>query len=137
MKKELNIFFTAVSFYTRIPSPPSFQQYHQSILNESIKYFPFVGWIVGFVAAVFFFVLHTIFGLSLAILFSMISSILLTGAFHEDGLADLCDGFGGGWTKEKILEIMKDSRVGTYGVVGLTAILAINFYPFSNCYYIL
>ena len=40
----------------------------------------------------------------------MISTIWLTGAFHEDGFADVCDGFGGGWTKDKILTIMKDSR---------------------------
>ena len=47
----------------------------------------------------------------------------MTGAFHEDGFADMCDGFGGGWTKEQILKIMKDSRVGTYAVVGLLVLL--------------
>jgi adenosylcobinamide-GDP ribazoletransferase len=57
----------------------------------------------------------------------MVGSFLLTGAFHEDGFADFCDGFGGGWTKDKIIEIMKDSRVGTYGVVGLVSILALKF----------
>lgn len=44
----------------------------------------------------------------------MILSVLITGGFHEDGLADVCDAFGGGWSKEKILEIMKDSRIGTF-----------------------
>jgi adenosylcobinamide-GDP ribazoletransferase len=57
----------------------------------------------------------------------MVASLLITGAFHEDGFADVCDGFGGGWTKEKILTIMKDSRVGTYGVAGLVLILALKF----------
>ena len=57
----------------------------------------------------------------------MISTIYITGAFHEDGFADVCDGFGGGWTKEKILLIMKDSTLGTYGVVGLILILALKF----------
>lgn len=58
----------------------------------------------------------------------MISGILLTGAFHEDGFADVCDGFGGGWEKQRILEIMKDSRIGAYGVIGLTLLLLLKFY---------
>jgi len=57
----------------------------------------------------------------------MFSTIYVTGAFHEDGFADVCDGLGGGWTKEKILIIMKDSRLGTYGVSGLILILAVKF----------
>lgn len=127
MKKELHLFFTALCFYTRIPCPRSFQQHNQNLLNEAIKYFPLIGWIVGFVAGVIFFAFNSLFGLSLGLLFSMLTSIFLTGAFHEDGLADVCDGFGGGWTKEKILEIMTDSRLGSYGVVGLIAILALKF----------
>ncbi len=51
----------------------------------------------------------------------MITGLLVTGAFHEDGFADVCDGMGGGWTKEKILLIMKDSRIGAYGAIGLIA----------------
>src|SRR5699024_601639 len=58
---------------------------------------------------------------------SMLATIWLTGAFHEDGLADMFDGFGGGWTKEQILSIMKDSRIGTLGVAGLVGILALKF----------
>ena len=127
MKKEFIIFFTAVSFYTRIPTPRSFQQYNQNYLNEAIKYFPLIGWVAGFVAGVILFACNIIFGLPIAIALSMISSVLLTGAFHEDGFADVCDGFGGGWTKEKILDIMTDSRLGTYGVTGLIAILSLKF----------
>jgi adenosylcobinamide-GDP ribazoletransferase len=55
-------------------------------------------------------------------------SVLLTGAFHEDGFADVCDGYGGGWTKEKILEIMKDSRVGTYAVIGVILLFALKIF---------
>jgi adenosylcobinamide-GDP ribazoletransferase len=62
----------------------------------------------------------------------MAASIFITGAFHEDGFADFCDGFGGGYTKEKILEIMKDSRIGTYGTIGLIMILAIKFLSLTN-----
>lgn len=57
----------------------------------------------------------------------MIATVLLTGAFHEDGFADVCDGFGGGWTKEKILTIMKDSRIGAYGTIGIVFILVLKF----------
>ena len=53
----------------------------------------------------------------------MAASILLTGAFHEDGFADVCDAFGGGWTKDKILTIMKDSRIGAYGAIGIILLL--------------
>jgi adenosylcobinamide-GDP ribazoletransferase len=61
----------------------------------------------------------------------MVVSILLTGAFHEDGLADMCDGFGGGWTKEKILLIMKDSRIGTFGALGLIMVLGLKYFSLS------
>jgi adenosylcobinamide-GDP ribazoletransferase len=57
----------------------------------------------------------------------MVASVLTTGAFHEDGFADVCDGFGGGWTKEKILDIMKDSRIGAYGVIGLFLLFLLKF----------
>mgnify|MGYP000660450424 CR=1 FL=1 len=57
----------------------------------------------------------------------MIATIYLTGAFHEDGFADSCDGFGGGWEKSQVLTIMKDSRVGTYGIVGLLLIIGLKF----------
>jgi adenosylcobinamide-GDP ribazoletransferase len=57
---------------------------------------------------------------------------LVTGAFHEDGLADVYDGFGGGWTKAKILDIMKDSRVGAYGAVALVFLIGLKFYGLTN-----
>ena len=61
--------------------------------------------------------------------------MLLTGAFHEDGFADTCDAFGGGWTRQKILDIMKDSRLGTYGVMGLILLMTLKMallYEFAN-----
>lgn len=65
--------------------------------------------------------------IGVVILSTMGMSILLTGALHEDGFADACDGFGGGFTKAQILTIMKDSRLGTYGVIGLLGLLSLKF----------
>jgi adenosylcobinamide-GDP ribazoletransferase len=99
----------------------------EKMLNKSTRYFPLIGIIVGGVGALFFLGANQIFPVSLAVLLSMIATIFFTGAFHEDGFADFSDGFGGGYTKERILEIMKDSRIGTYGSVALLMILGVKF----------
>jgi adenosylcobinamide-GDP ribazoletransferase len=125
--RELTIFFTAIMFYTRIPCP-NWVSHDAHYLNLATRYFPFVGWIVGTICWFVFAISGYLFSTEIALLLSIAAGVGLTGAFHEDGFADVCDGFGGGWTKEKILLIMKDSRVGAYGVVGLVLILLIKFY---------
>jgi len=130
--KETTLFLTALMFYTRIPLPKGLSiAYSEDILNKSTKYFPIVGWLIGGIGAASYFLFELIFNHQLGILLSMATTILATGAFHEDGFADICDGFGGGWNKEKILEIMKDSRLGTYGTIGLVAMLAIKYLSLS------
>lgn len=131
MKREISIFFTALMYYTRIPCP-GWVVYQERYLHLATRYFPLVGGIVGLLAGLLFLAASYLFGVPLGILLSMAGSMLLTGAFHEDGFADTCDGFGGGWTKERILEIMKDSRIGTYGVVGLILLLAIKFFSLQQ-----
>jgi adenosylcobinamide-GDP ribazoletransferase len=126
MKREWRIFLTAVMFLTRI-NVGKHIDHSAEYLQRSSKYFPVVGWIVGAVCALTFLVVNRFISTDIALLASMIAGILTTGAFHEDGFADVCDAFGGGWTKEKILLIMKDSRLGTYGVAGLVLILATKF----------
>ncbi len=123
MKKEVRIFFTALMFLTRLPVP-RFTDHSPEYLKKSSRYFPLVGWIVGGIGALVFYLFSYVLSLELSLLGSMVATVLATGAFHEDGFADVCDAFGGGWTKEKILAIMKDSRLGTYGTVGLLFILA-------------
>lgn len=113
-------------FFTRIPCP-KWVDHDPAYLQLSSKYFSLVGIIVGGIGAVTFYMLHLVFPSEIAILLSMFATIYTTGAFHEDGFADVCDGFGGGWTKEKILLIMKDSRLGTYGSIGLILILGVKF----------
>ncbi|WP_329806656.1 adenosylcobinamide-GDP ribazoletransferase [Flavobacterium facile] len=127
MKKQLDIFFTALMFYTRIPCPKNIT-HDPTYLNKATRYFPLIGYIVGGIGAIVFALSYKIFYLELAILFSLLANVLTTGAFHEDGFADVCDGFGGGWTKEKILKIMKDSAIGAYGAIGLVLLFAIKFF---------
>ncbi|WP_138429332.1 adenosylcobinamide-GDP ribazoletransferase [Fodinibius saliphilus] len=126
MKRELQVFLTAVMFFTKIPCP-QWVDHSPEFLNESARYFSLVGIIVGSVGAAVFWGFNFLFPQTIAVLLSMLATIWVTGAFHEDGLADMFDGFGGGWTQEQILSIMKDSRIGTFGVAGLTGILALKF----------
>lgn len=126
MRRQLELFFTALMFYTRVPCP-RWIGHSEELLNKSTIYFPLIGWLVGGVAALTFGATHWLFPVDIALLLSMVASIWMTGAFHEDGFADTCDGFGGGWTQQRILDIMKDSRLGTYGATGLGLMLALKF----------
>ena len=126
MKKEIRIFLTAVMFLTRL-RVPSFVDHSPEYMRQAPRYFPIVGWIVGGVSALAYWVFSKAISLDIGIAVSMIAGVLVTGAFHEDGFADVCDGFGGGWTKDKILLIMKDSRIGAFGAIGLIVILGMKF----------
>lgn len=126
MKTEWKIFLTAVQFLTRIRVPSS-TIHEPALLQQAPRYFPVVGWIVGALSALAFLVFSRYISSDAGILASMITGLMVTGAFHEDGFADVCDGMGGGWTKEKILQIMKDSRIGAFGAIGLMAIFASKF----------
>lgn len=120
VRREFDIFLTALMFFTRIPVPKAAgYTYQPDYLQASSRYFPLIGWLVGGVAAVAYWLIGLWWPVSTAVIVSMGVSILMTGAFHEDGWADVCDGFGGGFTKERVLEIMKDSRLGTYGTIGI------------------
>ncbi|MBS1564845.1 MAG: adenosylcobinamide-GDP ribazoletransferase, partial [Bacteroidetes bacterium] len=98
MKKEWRIFLTAVMFMTRIRVPASID-HRPEYLQQAPRYFPVIGWIVGGISVLTFLFFNKFFSENIALLASMIAGILTTGAFHEDGFADVCDGFGGGWTK--------------------------------------
>jgi len=127
IREELGIFLTAVMFYTRIPCP-AWVGHEERYISLATRYLPLIGWIVGGVSAGVWAAASYILPVQVSVILAMAAGVLLTGAFHEDGFADVCDGFGGGWTKEKILVIMKDSRVGSYGVIGMILILGVKFY---------
>ncbi len=110
-------------FLTRIRVPAT-TDHSPEYLQQAPRYFPVVGWIVGAISCLFFLVFSRYISTDAGLIASMIAGLFVTGAFHEDGLADVCDAFGGGWTREKILEIMKDSRIGAFGAIGLIMALA-------------
>jgi adenosylcobinamide-GDP ribazoletransferase len=134
MKKQLHIFFTALMFYTRIPCPKNID-HNPDYLNKASRYFPLIGWIVGGISFLVYYLSAVLFTNEIAVILSIIAGILTTGAFHEDGFADVCDGFGGGWTKEKILLIMKDSAIGAYGATGLVLLFLLKFYVILDTLY--
>lgn len=126
IKHNWYLFLTAIMFLTRLPVPKNIP-HSQDLLQGSARYFSWVGIFIGLFGALVFAGLGYFFSPAFSIIGSMITTLFVTGAFHEDGLADCFDAFGGGWTKEKILTIMKDSRLGTFGVVGVVMALALKF----------
>lgn len=122
IKHEWILLLVAIQFLTRLPVPP-FKNYNPQWLHQSSRHFPAVGLLVGLLCAGVFWFGSVLFTPLVAAVLSTVFGIKLTGAFHEDGLADSCDGLGGGLTRERTLTIMKDSRLGTYGVLGLVSAL--------------
>ncbi|PKH86710.1 adenosylcobinamide-GDP ribazoletransferase [Colwellia sp. Bg11-28] len=123
---QLNLFYLALSFFTRLPVPKT-MHYSEALLNKANRFFSLVGLVTGLLLALSYVCFSTFLPANISILLTMTISLLLTGAFHEDGLADMADGIGGAFTIEKRLTIMKDSRIGTYGAVTLVMALSLKF----------
>ncbi|WP_155949210.1 adenosylcobinamide-GDP ribazoletransferase [Gayadomonas joobiniege] len=123
MAKQLNLFFLALGFFSRLPIPKN-TKYSPELLNQANRYFTAVGWLLAGLTLFVWSVANQYFSGDISVWITLIFSLFLTGVFHEDGLADTCDGFGGGQNKADKLRIMKDSRLGTYGVTGLFVILS-------------
>ena len=127
----LRRYLLAIQFFTRIPVTgrlAAWVGYSPDMLRASAAHLPGVGWLVGLLAALGFALMRMLLpdvpGAALvAALSSTALTILLTGAFHEDGLADVADGLGGAQERGRALEIMKDSRIGAFGVLALVLVL--------------
>ena len=124
MRHELRLFLLALQFLTRVPVP-AWVGYEPAWLNQCVRHFPLVGLCIGVFGALVLALALALFPPLVAVLLSMAATVWLTGAFHEDGLADTCDALGGTVTRERALEIMKDSRIGTYGACGLILALGL------------
>lgn len=121
---QVRLLLCAVQFLTRVPTP-SLATFQPDWITRSARYFPLVGQGVGLVSALVLVSAERVWGGGVAAALALTAGLLATGAFHEDGLADTADGLGGGQTPARRLEIMKDSRVGTYGVCALGLVLAL------------
>ncbi len=116
----------AFTFLTRLPLG-NLASHSPADLPRAAIYFPVVGLLVALAGTVTYAAASFLWPTNIAIVLSMIGTTLATGAFHEDALADSFDGFGGGWTKDRVLAIMKDSRVGSYALVGMVLALILKF----------
>lgn len=131
MRQALRHYLLALQFFTRIPVTgrlAAWVGYSPDMLRASSAHFPGVGWVVGACAVIVYALLYLGLGAApatpwVAAALSTAATVLLTGGFHEDGLADVADGLGGAATRERALEIMKDSRIGAFGAMALVLAL--------------
>src|ERR1700722_5315763 len=126
MKRQLSLFLVAAQFLTRLPVPPV-AGFQPSWLSRSARYFPLIGALIGLVGTGVWWLSSLCFPPAVAVGLAMSSTLMLTGALHEDGFADVCDGFGGGTARESVLAIMKDSRIGAYGAIGIAMMLGLRW----------
>lgn len=107
-----------LTFFTRLPlwRIAEVPRHHY---ERVVPMWPVAGWVTGGLMALVFWTMSLVLPTGVAIVVALVARVLLTGGLHEDGFADFCDGFGGGTNRSRTLEIMKDSHIGTYGVLGL------------------
>jgi len=117
VKEEFYIFCMSIWFLTRIPLP-NFINYREEWLEKSARYHSLAGIGIGSLIFLAYYLIQFIMPISSAYFFALGFGVFLTGAFHEDGFLVFCDGIGGGWNQTDILRIMKDSRVGSFAVMG-------------------
>jgi adenosylcobinamide-GDP ribazoletransferase len=123
LREDRALLLLSLQFLTRLPLPDP--GYTPERMARTPRWHPGAGVVIGLIVALVWWVAASVFPPVLAILVSTVAGLLLTGCFHEDGFADACDGLGGGATRERALEIMRDSRLGTYGTAGLVGVLAL------------
>ncbi|WP_313554232.1 adenosylcobinamide-GDP ribazoletransferase [Stutzerimonas nitrititolerans] len=131
LRRECDRLLLSLQFFTRIPIPARVP-YSEDELNQAAIYFPLIGTLIGALCGLAYWGASFVWPVPVAILLSMAFGLLLTGCFHEDGLADCMDGMGGGWDRERILAIMQDSRLGTFGAAALIGALGGKFVLLSS-----
>ncbi|HHY81902.1 MAG TPA: adenosylcobinamide-GDP ribazoletransferase [Clostridiales bacterium] len=117
MKSFLKSFILMLQFFTRIPIPISIDMEKKAI-SRGILFFPIVGMLVGIISWGIYYILSFL-NRDMAALGAVMGAVAVTGGLHVDGLSDTCDGFFSARSRERILEIMKDSRAGTFGVIAI------------------
>lgn len=122
MVNLVKYFAIAIVSFTRIPLPALPKRWFDPNQNKSMALFPLIGGLIGLVTWGIWTELYKFIPLDILTLIILVIPIVLTGAYHEDGFADTCDSYGG-YTKDKMLKIMKDSRIGTFAAIGLIFLL--------------
>jgi adenosylcobinamide-GDP ribazoletransferase len=127
VRSELESLIGAIRFFTRLNVPGGHG--HGSVaLERAIRYFPAVGLLIGAIAALVFALAALVWPKPLAVAAAIAAAIYLTGAIHEDGWSDMVDGFGGGSSKDRVLAIMRDSAVGSFGAIALVMLVLFRFF---------
>jgi adenosylcobinamide-GDP ribazoletransferase len=133
---EIRAVLTAVQFLTRIPVPGGMTRdlstYPEDI-QRGLKYFPLLGGVIGALTAATLVLSAYVLPLPVAVLVALAVEALITGAFHEDAVADFFDAFGGGWTRDDVLRILRDSRVGSFGSLGLMLAVGLRAAGLMSC----
>jgi adenosylcobinamide-GDP ribazoletransferase len=133
LRRRADELVLAFALLTRLPLP-RISVRENVPLPDYLWAFPVVGFVVGHIAAIVYLLAREegALGLSLSALLAVAAAMLVTGALHEDGLADFADGVGGGHTRERKLEIMRDSSIGTYGALALIMGLALRWQALAS-----
>jgi adenosylcobinamide-GDP ribazoletransferase len=130
MAQQLRLFLVALQFYSRIPVTgrvAAWMGWDPAWLGRATRYFPLVGILVALGQAFIYVAASVVLPHPVSLLLAIAAGLLLTGMFHEDGWADFCDGFGGTTDRARTLEIMRDSRIGAYGAIGVGLLLLLRF----------
>jgi adenosylcobinamide-GDP ribazoletransferase len=124
--RQIALLIVATQFLTRLPTP-AVADFQPQWLGRSLRYFPLVGAVVGLANVLVWWLCMQWLPAPVAVGLMLAASLLVTGAFHEDGFTDACDGFGGGRTAPETLAIMKDSRIGAFGAIGIFMLLGLKW----------
>ncbi len=131
LARQWLLFRLACQMLTRFPAARGID-YAPALDAAAVRYYPAVGILVGLAGGAVFAAAYGPFGPLPAAVLAVAATALLTGAMHEDGLADTADGIGGGRTAGRALEIMRDSRIGVYGVLALVLVLAVRVFALAG-----
>lgn len=130
MTEQVKLFLVALQFYSRIPVTgrlADWMGWTPARLGHATRWFPLVGVVVALGQSFVYVTASMVLPHPVALLLAIAAGILLTGAFHEDGWADFCDGFGGHADRVETLRILRDSRIGAYGAIGVAVLILLKF----------
>lgn len=130
MPEQVRLFLVALQFYSRIPVTgrlADWMAWEAGRLGRATRYFPLVGMVVAIGQGLVYMLSSIVLPHPVALLLAIGAGLLLTGAFHEGGWADFCDAFGGQVDRQRTLEILRDSRIGAYGAIGVVLLLMTRF----------